>query len=299
MPAPGETLPLEPADLPALFQAADRASVRAQSSHFNVLKWEMYLLIIGALLGSLGGTRLGDWSLYGSVLTLFLGLCIALISRQRRYEQQWFNCRAIAETVKSLSWRYVTRAPPLAQPSLKEADSSFAKALADVLRDWRDRVSLAAEGSGLPQRTAKMRDLRASPFEARREAYRVGRLAHQQRWYGRRAQEHDRSESRWFALASVAQVGAVAIAVLVLALPKKLIVRPIAVAATVASAAFAWSKAKRFRELSSAYSLAAQELSIAEGEAEHVSSDENLAKLVQEVEERISREHTTWRARSG
>jgi hypothetical protein len=71
----------------------------------------------------------------------------------------------------------------------------------------------------------------------------------------------------------------------------------VGVAATVASAAFAWSKAKRFRELSSAYSLAAQELAVAEGGAEHVSNDAELANLVQEVEERISREHTTWRAR--
>jgi hypothetical protein len=140
--------------------------------------------------------------------------------------------------------------------------------------------------------------LRESALEIRLKAYREGRLENQQRWYSRRAQDHDRSEGRWFVLASLAQAGAVAMAVFVLAFPK-LAVRPIGVAATIASVAFAWSKAKRFRELSSAYSLAAQELSVAEADAEYVSSEEDLANLVKEVEDRISREHTTWRARTG
>jgi nitrate reductase NapE component len=305
--APTETVKFEPTDYPALFQAANRASVKAQNSYFAVLALEMWMLISGAVFGAFGGLdwavspslTFGQLALVGSIATLLLGLCVALISRQRRHEQQWFNCRAISETVKSLSWRYMTRAPPLQQGSLKEADKAFGAAIADILQDWKDRVSLAAEDVGAPQRTAKMRAIRESPFEARLEAYRAGRMNDQQRWYSLRAREHDRSESRWFAGASLAQLGAVVAAVLTLKWPGFFNVRPVGAVATVASAAFAWLKAKRFRELSSAYSLAAQELSIAEGQAEHISTDEELAKMVQEVEERISREHTTWRARSG
>lgn len=96
----------------------------------------------------------------------------------------------------------------------------------------------------------------------------------------------------------LAQVGALVIAVISVT-PIKLPLRPVAVAATIASVAFGWAKAKRFGELSSAYSMAAQELAIAEGDAEYVATEEELANLVQEVEERISREHKTWRARSG
>jgi hypothetical protein len=307
MASSAEVLQFEPTDFPALFQAANRASVRAQASYFRVLQAEMYALILGALLGAIGSldrvafgnTTFGELALIGSMLALLLGLSIALISRQRRFEEQWFNCRAISETVKSLSWRYMARAAPLQQNSLKDADAAFGSAIADIIQDWKDRVSLAAEDVASPQRTAKMRATRESPFEARLNAYRVGRLIDQQRWYSRRAREHDRSETRWFGLASLAQVAAVAIAVLTLAFPHFFKVRPVGVAATVASAAFAWSKGKRFRELSSAYSLAAQELAVAEGDAEHVSNDAELAELVQEVEERTSREHTTWRARSG
>ena len=289
-------------DYPALFRAANTASVRAQAAHFFVLKMEMYLLIIGALLGTLAGAQfmgsLSKPAFVGSVLALLIGLCISLVARQRNYEQQWFNGRAIAETVKSLAWRYMTRAPPLQQPTLKEADAGLGAAIVDLLQDWKDRLSLAPEEGGSAQRTPKMRDIREKSVAARLDAYRAGRLSEQQQWYSRRAREHDRSESRWYALATLAQMAALATAVLAVAVDD-LPVRPIGVVATIASAAFAWSKAKRFRELSSAYSMAAQELAIAESESEHVASDEELANLVQEVEERISREHKTWRARAG
>src|SRR5215469_5055703 len=158
-----ETVQFEAADFPALFQAANRASVRAQASYFSVLKAEMYTLILGALPGALGNldrvafvnTTFGELALMGSMLALILGLSVALISRQRRFEQQWFNCRAISETVKSLSWRYMSRAAPLQQSSLKDADAAFGASIAAILQDWKDRVSLAAEDASSPQRTAK------------------------------------------------------------------------------------------------------------------------------------------------
>lgn len=298
--------PLELEDYPALFRAANAASVKAQAAYFSVLKWEMYLLVIGATLATLAGAiflehdhpNISQALSVGSVLALLIGVCITLISRQRRYDQRWFNGRAVAETVKSLTWRYLTRAPPLQQATTKEADSAFATAIVDLLRDWQGRLTLAPEAGTSSQRTPKMRELRESALEVRLRAYRAGRVGEQQQWYSRRARDHDRSESHWFMFAWLAQVGALVIAVISVT-SIELPLRPVAVAATIASVAFGWAKAKRFGELSSAYSMAAQELAIAEGDAEYVATEEELANLVQEVEERISREHKTWRARSG
>lgn len=295
---------LELDDYPALFRAANAASVRAQAAYFAVLKWEMLLLVLGALFGTLAGAdflrdqlKVSQALSVGSVLALIVGLFITLISRQRRWDQQWFNNRAIAETAKSLAWRYVTRAPPLQQGTAKEADGALGAAIVDLLQDWQGRLNLAPEEGSPSQRTEKMRQIREGSTEVRLKTYRLGRLSEQQQWYSRRARDHNKSESRWFIGAWLLQVAGVVTAVI--SLTDWLPVRLVAVLATGASAAFAWAKAKRFGELSSAYSMAAQELAIAEGDSDYVTSDEELAKLVEEVEERISREHKTWRARSG
>ena len=53
--APTETVKFELTAYPALFQAANKASVKAQNSYFAVLALEMWMLIAGALFGAFGG----------------------------------------------------------------------------------------------------------------------------------------------------------------------------------------------------------------------------------------------------
>lgn len=45
---------MEQEDYPALYQASDKASIKAQTTFLNIIKWYVFLLIAGALLSLLG-----------------------------------------------------------------------------------------------------------------------------------------------------------------------------------------------------------------------------------------------------
>lgn len=72
---------------------------------------------------------------------------------------------------------------------------------------------------------------------------------------------------------------------------------PVEVFAVVATAVMVWIQAKRFRELSSAYSLAAHETGVLRGELDNVTSEPDLSKFVGDAESAFSSEHTQWIAR--
>ena len=64
-----------------------------------------------------------------------------------------------------------------------------------------------------------------------------------------------------------------------------------------ASAVLSWLQAKKHRELSTSYSLAAHEIVLIKGEVVSIQTESNLSDFVMNSENAFSREHTQWAAR--
>src|SRR5262249_15254032 len=119
-------------------------------------------------------------------------IAIALILRLWRFgahpEDRWYEARAIAESAKSVAWRYAVGGRPFDLGKDREA--------VDTLARQRVREALSVTASYSPdaqfadeeQITFAMRALRThTPPAARREAYRRGRIVDQRAWYERNA----------------------------------------------------------------------------------------------------------------
>ncbi|HUQ44066.1 MAG TPA: DUF4231 domain-containing protein [Candidatus Limnocylindria bacterium] len=283
---------------PALFRAADRASMNGQRAYIRFVRVELLLLLFGAALGSLAAFNEGverALPIFAS-LSFFAAAILRVASRDRRYDKQWFDGRAVAETVKTTTWRYMMRVPPFDEDAT--ADQTLAERLRDTLGAGVDLHATVAGGpGGTRQISPEMRTAREDSVRRRRDRYRRQRLTNQMDWYRQKSLFHRGRAGRYFMASLVTEITALAVAGLALVVPDLARLNLLALLAAAATAATAISQLNRHDELSKSYGLASQELSLIDGIAERADTEAELAKAVDQAEGAISREHTMWVAK--
>jgi hypothetical protein len=280
---------------PALFDAADKASLRGQRDTLRLTAVGLGVLLLGGALGviqSAFDTGLADVAGVFGAVSFFAAVLIRSYSLTTRPERDWYNGRALAESAKTLSWRYAVGGSPF-PAGIPNADETLSQRFLEILRDVND-INLAANTSFTGQITPAMRAVRTLPLNDRRDFYLRERVEDQYQWYARRAESHAR-RARWFGLLTLVVEcagGGVAIAKVTGVIEVDLL----SFFAAVAAALIAWERARQDATLSRAYSLAAQELAIIGGLVQNQATEEDWARFVDHAEEAISREHTLWRA---
>lgn len=229
-------------------------------------------------------------------VAFFVGLVVSLWLQARRPDRTWFDGRALAESVKSLAWRYSIGVPPYAKAANEAAvDTTFRAQYAALIGDIRVPARrLPATGIGEAV-TAKMRETRARSSADRKAEYIEQRLNDQSVWYRARANESERGARIWMTLVSALQVGGLVLVGFTLA--GSLTVNPFGLLAATISSSAAWLQVRRHQELADAYVAATVDLDLIAGTTNTVNTEEELQKLVEDAEDAMSREHTVWRAK--
>lgn len=284
-------------DLPALFRSADLASRRGQTRHLRVVRFRLVSLLAAA---AFGAVALGVGGLQAvsaaSLIAFGTALGCTLYGISLRPERDWYEGRAAAESAKTLAWRYAVGGEPF-QQALEDrvADKRLLAALKDVLHDLD--VTLPADPHAGDQITSAMRDLRAQPLPVRMLVYSEERIEDQRLWYASKAAWNERRAALWtlgnIALDVAGIVGAALTLFGVLLLDVRGLI------ATAGTSATAWLQARQHGTLSTAYSVAAQELASVRSELGSHGQEDGWARFVGEAEEAISREHTLWRSSRG
>lgn len=285
----------EPFDFPPLFVSADKASNRNQKHYLWLIRVE-YLLLFASACIALAGSKTPNFIVASAAI--LIGAVAAMGWRAHsKPEQAWYKCRALAESVKTLSWRFSMRSAPYDDELVADARADFRGNLSDLLRTNSELgSSLADFNNGGPQVTQTMIDLRASNLNARRHIYMQQRVRNQQTWYQRKAKSNVRWARAWLAGAFVCYIVGIVMILAPLHTPS-LTMLPIEPIIFVASAILGWMQIKKFNELASAYALTAQEIGIAEGKIAEADGEQSFNRAVNEVELVFSREHTQWIAR--
>jgi Na+-translocating ferredoxin:NAD+ oxidoreductase RnfD subunit len=143
--------------------------------------------------------------------------------------------------------------------------------------------------------TEDMKKVRDMVTDDRKQLYLKERIEDQQKWYSKKSQDLQNKVKQWFWLSVTLHV--IAIFLLLLRIKAYKYQFPIEVISTVASAILTWLQAKKFNELSAAYSHTAHEIAFIVSEADSVSSETELSNYVVNSETAFSREHTQWCAR--
>ncbi|HEY2579474.1 MAG TPA: DUF4231 domain-containing protein [Streptosporangiaceae bacterium] len=295
--APGEAL--RDAGLPAVHLAANSASMSGQKEYLRWTRARLSFVIVAAAAGAwaaAAGKPAGWHKALAAiaVASFFIAFAAEILLLTRRPEELWYHGRAVAESSKTLAWRYAMRADPFA------AAETDAEADARITERLRDLLAKSPIASRLPpvagaDITEPMCALRGATLDERKQAYITSRVSDQWTWYASKAKYNSKRAKIWRTLLIVFELGGAVWAILILAGVTAVVLDGV-LAAMVAGAG-AWLGVKQFENLAEAYNLTATELGFVRSEAHSVTGEAGWSTYVNSAEQAISREHTMWLAR--
>ena len=283
-------------DMPQTLHAANEGALRAQRRYFVRTALYLVALTVAAVCGALTGITPAsptDWaSIAGAACFLAAGVVRTDLLRSRP-DRAWYEARVIAETVRSLAWKFAVRGHPFSD---SRPDAAVE---ADLIAKLRTLTATAQFTDILPvpekamQITAAMRKLRSQSLEGRKVAYDEGRLQDKQAWYAAKAKWHRRRFEGWNHILTVAEVAGVTAAVLRASGVVKIDL--LGVVGAIVASATAWLQAKQHQTLAGAYSIAGMELAFTRELTPSIADEDEWSRFVDESEDIINREHTIWK----
>ncbi|WP_206859138.1 DUF4231 domain-containing protein [Lysobacter changpingensis] len=281
------------ANFPGIYRSADQLSADSQRHFFLALGAHLSMLVIAAALSLI--TSSSHWVSGAQLIALLAALACSIYLFSKRPDRYWYGGRAVAESVKTLTWRYVARAEPFCVENAA-ADIDFREKLRGVVNQNREVASALTKYLDERQITEEMKALRSLSLDERKRAYESGRILNQLTWYADKARANRDASTLFF----WCLVGVNSLAV-VCAIFKfgsaGLGIWPTDVFVAIAASLLGWMQARRFSELASSYALTAHEIGFIREQAFAAETDQEFSAFVSDAENAFSREHTQWIAR--
>jgi hypothetical protein len=286
-------------EFPSLYQASDKASTKAQKYYIVIIGLDLAFMIIASLLAiysfKFENEKLVIYSISG--VLLLSSLILTIILKSKAYENIWYQGRALAESIKTLTWRYVT-CSELFEVNLNRADVNniFIERLKGLSNEFKDlNKTLDANTLSLPVITTKMEDIRILSTSERKEYYINKRIKDQKVWYSVKAEYNKKKYNLWFGIIIIAQFFSLVSIVFLIKVPS-FDWNFVGLFTTISASAISWLQLKQHQELRQAYTTAAQELNFIEASSFNIISENDLSRFILDSENAISREHTLWLA---
>ncbi|EIA08673.1 DUF4231 domain-containing protein [Flavobacterium frigoris] len=286
-------------DFPNYFRAGDKASLVAQSTYVNFVKWDLILMVFAAALSIFNFSEENSKTIIYVIsgILLLVATIFSLVIKNKQYEDVWYRGRALAESCKTLTWRYITcseyfehNLTPL------EAKKRFTERITDIKNEFLDlNKELSANLLALPIITDEMKLIRNYSLENRKQYYLLHRIENQINWYKDKAEINKSNYERWFWAVIIAQILALLSIGFLIKFPDCNF-NFVGLFSTLSACFFSWLQLKKYQENKEAYTTATSELNIIKLEAEELNTEEAFSKFVLDSENAMSREHTMWLA---
>lgn len=284
---------MEDKDFPALYRSANELSLKSQSQFFLALRCHLITLVLAALLSIVSFPH---WTVAALQVFALLGaLACSIYLFSVRPEKLWYGGRAVAESIKTITWRYVCRAEPF-QGDDESARKDFRLTLKAIIEQNREVCRALTDHLEGIQVSPKMEQIRCETLNKRKEIYVKSRIGDQHAWYANKAKFNRRRARYFFWVLITVNTFAVVCAVVRVA-NVEVPFWPTDVFVAAAASILSWMQAKRFSELAASYSLTSHEIGLVKEEAKQPNTDEKFSVFVGDAENAFSREHTQWVAR--
>lgn len=282
---------------PALYNSAGDLSATSQRYYHGALMAEYFFLVVAAVLSMNLCSHRFYFLLASVVFILLMGLLVYRVVQKP--EQDWYKGRALAESIKTMTWRYcMGGAPFCSELDERAAHSEFRNQLKEILDiNKYAGQKLSPDFAQDDQITSSMVEVRLLSLREKKDYYLVNRIKEQRNWYVKKAGDNKRASRRWAFLCGAVYLIVYFMFSVRVGYPdlKSLPIDPLLV---LASSMLGWMQIKRFNELASAYTLTAHEIGILQSKIIHIDSDSEFSSFVSEAELAFSREHTQWVARN-
>lgn len=285
-------------EFPSLYRSCDKYSLNAQKKYINLFRIELFLIIAGAIVGSLNiaSPDFGKPVAILATLCFLGGLLVSIYIRYEKLEDKWYIGRALAESIKSITWRYVTKGEPFEDNrSSEEVDNSFRTSMSDFISENKDFISGSIQGGNMDVISGRMKEIRSSSFEERKALYMKERVQDQMNWYKLKANTNSNKKKYFFSATVIAYL--VAIIYHLVVIGDNTIYNAAPVLATIVGALISWTTMKKYQELSQSYAVTAHEIALIFDAGKDIITQESFYGFIGDAEAAFSREHTLWLAR--
>src|SRR5262245_48707871 len=165
----------EDRDLPLIFHAADKSSLTGQSRYLTAVGIRLICLVAAAAFGLMTlktETISADWAGVLAAVSFFTAAIVELYLLRTRPDQTWYQGRAAAESVRTLSWRYAVGGAPFAIgiKSERDIEAVFLQQIEEILKVLGDLHVMPPDSIG-NQITAPMISLRSASLQERKRIY--------------------------------------------------------------------------------------------------------------------------------
>lgn len=284
---------MQSSEYPGLYQSASDASSQAQRSFYLAFRLNLALLVCASVLSFINIPH--SAAATAQALVLFAALVCSAYLSILKPEKHWYYSRATAESIKSITWRYISRAEPY-DCSDAIADGLLVARIRELVKQNKDIAHLLNAHLEKPIISDEMRQYRRKNVNERKELYSSGRIKDQLEWYANKARFNKVMARRFFLGLLACNACAVIFAIVRIQHPA-IENWPTDVFVTSAAALLSWLQSKRFSELSASYTLTANEIGLVKEQATNSMNNKEFSMFVGDAENAFSREHTQWLAR--
>lgn len=287
-------------DYPNLFQAANAASICFQKKYLWLMKIDLLSAALGAALAIYNFQREEYlmWMYVLSAIFFFVTLGCSVILFISKYEDGWYQGRALAESCKTLTWRYIMQSENFERHldcyDIELIEQLFLQRIEEIECEYVDFAkNLDTRLLKLPYINDEMRRIRSLNLEERKDYYINNRIDNQIDWYSKKERYNNNKYKSWFTTIGLIQLITLFCAIY-------LIVNPLSnwnlvgLFSTLSASAMSWLQLKQHQALKQAYTTAVMELNKIKTLSKNIKSNSDFSKFVLDSENAISREHTLW-----
>jgi hypothetical protein len=282
-------------DYPALYDSANNASLTSQKYYMLGMKWYIGLSIAAAFLS----IYIKESTFAGILATImfFAIMFLTIFQAVKRYDRTWYNGRAVAESVKTRTWRFITRAEPyFNNENVNNVREEFCNDLKDILDQNRELGSFLSHESVTKNTiTQYMLEIRKFSLTDRLNYYVSNRINEQRNWYHTKASYNKAMAKKWFI--GLIVINSIIILLLLIEVGYDIYNLPTPALIVVGSSIVSWTQIKKYQDLATSYGLTAHEIGIIKDQSFKVQGEKELSDFVKDAENAFSREHTQWVAR--
>lgn len=273
---------------PSVFYKADSCAHRYELLNFLFLAIQLsssVAISVVTLLSSYGISH--DW-----IISIFLIALLGatLLSFYGRFINKWYLFRALAESTKTITWRFVMCAPPF-ESTEEDARRLFLSRVKLMLDEYKSSLSSLSWNKDDSFITDEMIQIRGMNSLKKKQLYMSERVEEQQKWYSSKAKNNKRGRD----ITTGIVVLCIIISFIILYVNVPQVNNLICVAIMLCISCLSWMDAKRYKELYSSYSWTVKDLNLLMDE--YKNSCRDISSCVADAENAFSREHSSWLSR--
>lgn len=279
---------------PSLYFSSNALSVKSQKQYKITVAFHILSLILSAILVSFFKEYSGGRIAIAFIvfISFLINLALVFINKNK----DWYTARAIAESVKTLTWRYSMKSEPY-NISESEDRKRFLQDLKKIIEQNRNVTEkMETELEDDQAIDSSMNQLRELNLTDRIEHYLKWRIKEQLQWYSSKAIYNRKCGDFWYGIFLLSNLLLLLFSLIHVANPK-FDNHFYDLFPTVIAGIFSWIQIQKFRDLASAYNMTAQEITLIRGDSYYVDNENSFSNFVADSENAFSREHTQWIAR--